>query len=359
MPELLLKVGSIVLLLGGLIFVHELGHFLVAKALRVKVLRFSIGFGPRLFGVSRGETEYRLSLLPLGGYVKMAGDDPSEELAPEDRGRGFLEQSPWRRLLIAVAGPSANLLFPALILFALAIGENGNPVAGPFVGTIAPGSPAAAAGLRPGDRILSVATAGGPEQPVRYFEDLRDLVSPHPGEPLTFRVRRDGREIAPLTIVPATDEQRNVIETTRRGVIGVTPDYVPAVVAPVRAGAAGPLRPFDLVVAVGGRPVRHFGELSRELERAACAPVDLEVVRERPVELPGATLAAHEPAALAGVPTCVDGRPAFVSADPAVSTYLAAVTPGSPAERAGLARGDAIASVNGTPVHSFRDVNAL
>ncbi|HET7824870.1 MAG TPA: site-2 protease family protein, partial [Anaeromyxobacter sp.] len=108
MPDLLLKVGSIVLLLGGLIFVHELGHFFVAKALRVKVLRFSIGFGPRLFGVRRGETEYRISLLPLGGYVKMAGDDPSEEVAPADRGRGFLEQSPARRFVIAAAGPAMN-----------------------------------------------------------------------------------------------------------------------------------------------------------------------------------------------------------------------------------------------------------
>src|SRR5512140_864333 len=196
MSDALLKVGSIVLLLGGLIFVHELGHFLVAKALRVKVLRFSIGFGPRLFGVRRGETEYRLSLLPLGGYVKMAGDDPAETLAPEDRGRGFLEQAPWKRLAIAVAGPAANLVFPAVIYFALAVAQNGQPTAGPYVGTVAPGSPAAAAGLHPGDRIVSVAAPGAPARPVRYFTDLRDLVSPHPGEPLTFRVERDGRALA-------------------------------------------------------------------------------------------------------------------------------------------------------------------
>src|SRR5512133_1556024 len=105
MPDLLLKTGSIVVLLGGLIFVHELGHFIAAKLLGVKVVRFSIGFGPRLFGFTRGETEYRIAALPLGGYVKMAGDDPSEELAPEERGRGFLEQPPWKRFVIAAAGP--------------------------------------------------------------------------------------------------------------------------------------------------------------------------------------------------------------------------------------------------------------
>src|SRR5512139_1590722 len=209
--DLLLKVGSIVLLLGGLIFVHELGHFLAAKALGVKVVRFSIGFGPRLFGFRRGETEYRISLLPLGGYVKMAGDDPSEELAPEDRGRGFLEQPPWKRLVIAFAGPAANLVFPGLIYFALMIGQNGEPTAGPVVGTVAPGSPAAEAGLRAGDRILSVQVPGTAPAPVRYFGDLRDLVSPHAGEPLTFRVERDGAAVEPVTIVPAADEEANPI----------------------------------------------------------------------------------------------------------------------------------------------------
>ncbi len=359
MQDLLLKIGSIVLLLGGLIFVHELGHFLVAKALRVKVLRFSIGFGPRLFGVQRGETEYRVSLLPLGGYVKMAGDDPSEMVAPEDRGRGFLEQAPWRRLLIAMAGPAANLLFPALILFALHLGENGRPTAGPYVGTVAPASPAALAGLRAGDRIVSVAVPGEAGRPVRYFSDLRALVSPHPGEALMFRVEREGREIAPLTIVPAQDEDRNPIETTRRGVIGVTPSYAPAIVAPAHPGAAGPLEPFDLVVRAGGKPIRNAVELERALGAAACAPLDLEVIREGPMDMPGAKLASWAAVKLAQVPTCAGGEPAIAAADATVSTFVAAVEPGSPAEKAGMRRGDAISAVNGVRVHSFRDVNAL
>jgi regulator of sigma E protease len=137
--DLLLKIGSIVLLLGGLIFVHELGHFLVAKALDVKVVRFSIGFGPRLFGFTRGETEYRVAVLPLGGYVKMAGDDPSAVPLPEDQGRGFLEQSPFRRFLIAIAGPGANLVFPILLYLAIGLLQNGKPVPGPVLGTVSPG----------------------------------------------------------------------------------------------------------------------------------------------------------------------------------------------------------------------------
>jgi regulator of sigma E protease len=361
MPDILLKTGSIVLLLGGLIFVHELGHFLVAKALGVKVLRFSIGFGPRLFGFRKGETDYWLSLLPLGGYVKMAGEmgeDP-ENVAPEDRGRGFLEQSPWRRLAISFAGPAANLVFPVIIYFALALGQNGNLEPGPFIGTVAPGSPAAVAGLRPGDRILSVTAPGEEARPIRYFTDLRTLVSPHPEVPLVFRVERDGKEVAPLTITPASDEDRNPIETVRRGVIGVTPAYAPAVIAPVRPGAAGPLEPFDLVIAAGGKPVRHLGELERAVEAAGCAPLDLEVIRELPLDLPAATLADFRSMKLAAVPTCNGGAPAFLPADPTVSTFVAAVEPGSPADRAGMRRGDAIAAVNGKRVESFRDINAL
>ncbi len=357
--DVLLKVGSIVLLLGGLIFVHELGHFLVAKALGVKVLKFSIGFGPRLLGVRRGETEYILSLLPLGGYVKMAGDDPSEEPKPEDRGRGFLEQRPSRRFLIAAAGPVANLVFPALIYFAIAIAQNGSPTPGPRVGSVSPGSPAAEAGLEPGDLIVSVAAPGEAASPVRYFADLRELVSPHPGEPLTFTVLRDGRTLPPLTIVPAPEQEENPIETTTRGVIGVTPAYAPAVVVPAAPGAAGPLEPFDLVVRAAARPVAHWADLKPLLAAAKCGPVDLEVVREEPLALPGAVLSTYGVVSLKGVPTCADGRPAIAAADPGTSTFIASVRPGSPAAEAGLRRGDAIAAWNGKRVRSFRDLEAL
>ncbi len=356
--DLLFKTGSIILLLGGLIFVHELGHFIAAKLLGVKVLRFSIGFGPRLFGVTRGETEYRVAALPLGGYVKMAGDDPNEVVSEQDRGRGFLEQPPWRRFVIAAAGPLMNLLFPAVLYLAIGLGQNGKLVPGPRVGALAPASPAAQAGLEPGDRILSVATPGGAPRPVRYFADLRELVSPHPGEPLTFEVERDGRKLPPLTITPSRERESNPLETTERGVIGVTPAFSPAVVAPVSPGSAGPLEPFDLVVAVSGQQVAHAAELRRATEAARCAPVDLEVLREQPVPLPGAGLSSYQSLKLEAVPTCAGGKPTFAVADPGVSTFIAAVAKGSPADRAGLRRGDALAAINGRPVRSFRDVNA-
>jgi regulator of sigma E protease len=356
--DLLLKAGSIVLLLGGLIFVHELGHFAVAKALGVKVLRFSIGFGPRLLGFTRGETEYRVAALPLGGYVKMAGDDPAELPRPEDRGRGFLEQGPGRRFLIAAAGPAANLLLPVALYYAAGILQNGKPVPGPVIGAVAPGSPAQRAGLRPGDRILSVAPSAGRPRPVRWFSDLREAVSPHPGIPLTFEVERDGARIAPVVVTPAAEREANPIEVTVRGVIGVTPAYAPALVVPAAPGAAGPLRPLDLVVKAAGQPVRHIGELERALAAAACAPVDLEVVRERPVAVPGAAVSTWEPVAL-GPCRAAPGGHGHAPADPTLATVIGEVAPGSPAAAAGLGRGDALRAVNGKPVRSFRDVNAL
>src|SRR3982074_737679 len=98
------NVAYAAILLGVLVFVHEFGHFIVAKAVGVKVLRFSLASGPRIFGFKKGETEYRVAWLPLGGYVKMAGELPNEELSPEEAKRGFLAQAPWKRILLVGAG---------------------------------------------------------------------------------------------------------------------------------------------------------------------------------------------------------------------------------------------------------------
>ena len=187
-------------------------------------------------------------------------------------------------------------------------------------------------------------------RPVRYFSDLRELVSPRPGEPLTFSIRR-GEARLQLTISPAREEDVNPVETRPIGVIGVTPVYASALAAPA-PGLSSPLEPLDLVTRVDGREVRHAGELEAALAAAACAPVALEVRR--------GLGKARSPVSLTGVPTCVTGGgPAILPADPSTSAYVSRVDPGTPAAAAGVGRGDRLVSVAGKPIRAGRDLNAV
>src|ERR1700760_4103321 len=145
---------SFALVISIVVFFHELGHLVVGKLVGVKAVRFSIGFGPKLFSYQKGETEYRVSALPLGGYVKFAGDNPYEELAEEDRGRGFLEQPAWKKGVIAAAGPVANFILAVVLFFVLFAAPRLELRA--KVGFVKPESPAAKAGLRYGDEITAI-----------------------------------------------------------------------------------------------------------------------------------------------------------------------------------------------------------
>ena len=161
--SLLFWAAAVVVLLGVLILVHELGHFVFAKLFDVKVMRFSLGFGPRLFGFTRGETEYRLSLVPLGGYVRLLGEDPGEPIPPIDRPRALAAKPLWQRYTVVVAGPVFNLLLPLLIYFVHYAGQR--TLLPPTIGTVLPDLPAANAGLLPGrprrDRRRPAASATG------------------------------------------------------------------------------------------------------------------------------------------------------------------------------------------------------
>jgi len=202
--------------LGALILVHELGHFLLAKAFGVKVLTFSFGFGPKVLRFRRGETEYALSLLPLGGYVKMLGEDTEEEIGPEDRGRAFSLKPLWQRATIVLAGPMANLLFSAL-LFSLVF-LTGTPRLLPVVGEVVEGYPAREAGLREGDRILAI-----DGQEVRFWDDLLRIIPQSQGRPLELLVEREGERII-LKVVPKAVRVKDLFgEEVEHYQIGITP----------------------------------------------------------------------------------------------------------------------------------------
>jgi len=206
---------SAIIVLGILVFVHELGHFLLAKRLGVGVLTFSLGFGPKLIGRKIGETQYQISAVPLGGYVKLVGENPEEEVKEEDRQRSFSLQPIWKRALIISAGPFFNF-FLAVVLFST-INLFGIPFLPPKVGGISPGYPAEQADLKKGDLVLSI-----DGEMVSKWEDLSKVIRNSKGKELVLKVKRNG-EILEIKVIPRPSTQKNIFgEETQAFVIGIT-----------------------------------------------------------------------------------------------------------------------------------------
>ena len=187
-----------VILVSSLIFVHELGHFAFAKIFGVKVLTFSLGFGPKILRLRGRETEYCISLLPLGGYVKMLEASKTDIVLPEDKNRTFESLPIYKRIIVVLAGPMMNLVFPVLLYFCVFVTDG--PFLPPTVGVVLPGHPAAGK-LFPGDRIMAV---NG--QDVGTFDELKRIVSKNPSKPVRFTVFRDNKQVEVEVTGPRTAE---------------------------------------------------------------------------------------------------------------------------------------------------------
>jgi len=336
---------SFALVISVVVFFHELGHLIVGKALGVRAIRFSIGFGPRLFGFNAGETEYRVSLLPLGGYVKFAGDNPYEEVALEDRGRGFLEQPPWKKGVIAFAGPAANFALAVALYFVVFAAPHQDLAA--KVGYVKPQSPAAQAGLRSGDRIVSI-----DGEPVVGWSGLQEKIRAHGGQPVTMEVERSGARET-LRVVPAVHEETDPVETVKHGRIGIS--AVPraaqvTVISPDSSAGRGGARTFDKVVKLDGVPVGNWEQLQEQLSARSDA-LKLDVLRPEAVQAPGGTLWSDKPLSLTVPAPVAPGDYGLEASD----LTLFAVQPGGAAEEAGLKRGDRVLAVNGRPALSWSD----
>jgi len=218
MSSFLYYIIPVVIILGVLIIFHELGHFLVAKFFHVKVLKFSLGFGPKLIGKKIGETEYLISLIPFGGYVKMLGENTDEEddpLSPEEEKRSFSNQHVLKRIAIVAAGPLFNL-FLALFVFCIFYTVSGQQIIIPEIGQVTKNSPAYEAGIMKGDVVTSVEG-----KTTRTWIDVKDAVQDNAGESLKITIKRNGKLID-FTVVPEASVVENVFgEEVKHGLIGI------------------------------------------------------------------------------------------------------------------------------------------
>ncbi len=260
---------AFVLVLGFLIFAHEAGHFIVAKLFRVRVLVFSFGFGQRLFGFKKGDTDYRVSLIPLGGYVRMAGDTPEEREAgdPDE----FLARPKWQRFLILFAGPFMNLLIA--IAFIAGINMTGRQfvVEKPILGEVVAGKPAAKAGLQVGDRIVAVNGNA-----INEFDDMRMVVSMNPGRPLRVDYIRDGARHT-TTVTPAP-EQTEFGPIGKIG-IGAWIDPVVGSVEPKSPAERAGVKAGDRIMYAAGQPISRLTQLSDIFDKAKGAAIPFVMLR--------------------------------------------------------------------------------
>jgi regulator of sigma E protease len=278
----LIALAGFIIVLGFLIFAHESGHFFVAKLFRVRVLVFSFGFGKRLFGFRKGSTDYRVSLIPLGGYVRMAGDSPEENVAGNSD--EFLSKPKWQRFLILVAGPAMNIIVAIAFMAAVVMVGVEQPITQPVVAGVETGKPGARAGLQAGDRIVSIKG-----EPVEDFHDVRVIISMNSGTPLQFVYERNGtRRVTTLTPERTNGEYGPVgragISFGTDPIVGRVEPGSPAALAGIRAG--------DRILSANGKPVRAMEAFAVASNDAKGKPVTLELARgseRRQVVLPATT----------------------------------------------------------------------
>ncbi|MEX2146410.1 MAG: RIP metalloprotease RseP [Candidatus Rokuibacteriota bacterium] len=271
---------SFIVVIGILILIHEFGHFFVARWTGVGVERFSIGFGPVLLRWRGKETEYCLSAIPMGGYVKMMGEESPLEgggTPDYDPKKSFALKPLWARFLIVFAGPGMNLVL-AIAIAAAVLMTVGRPVWPPVVGRVSDGQPAAAAGLKSGDVVTAV---NG--KPVKHWEDLERAVAASDGTPLELQVTSAGApRTLKLTPQKRTIEDPLMKESRTVWDIGAGPRSIPHItsVGPGSPAAVAGLKPDDVVIAVGGQRVYTAEELVQAIRSRPRQPLTLAVERE-------------------------------------------------------------------------------
>lgn len=276
-----MEVLYFIVLVGVLVFVHELGHFVWAKFFGVRVLKFSLGFGPTIAGFTRGGTEYVIAALPLGGYVRMLGESPQDEIRGADDGHAFSQQALWKRMIIVFAGPAMNLLFPIALFFVVFLGDVETAPA--VIGTVFPDQPADGV-LEPGDRVLRV---DGDD--ITTFYELASIINERPNEETELVIERDGARQT-VTLTPYLARQSRPLDLVDEvGRVGITPHHPLALIgvtSPASPAASARLRTFDRVISAARRPIERWLDLERAF--AGNGGVTVPVGYLRPTRVPDA-----------------------------------------------------------------------
>ncbi len=347
-------VGPFFLLLGLLIFVHELGHFAVAKFFKVRVEVFSLGFGKKILQYRKGDTNYCLSLIPLGGYVKMFGDDPSAVISDEDKAHSFLHKPVGQRVAVVLAGPLMNLFFACLLFILIAI--VGEEVTSSKIGDIQPATAAYDAGFRSGDKILAV---GGEE--VQTWAQVQELIQSSANKTLNFKVAREADATeAEIAVQPKLGDNENILSTSSK--VGEIPGLaleslssLLGIASPDSMAAKAGLQPLDLLLKVNGKDVNFFREveptLQKEVVPGSKLELEVQAYNSEGKQLPKRTVTLDIPADFEKT----DAVAASLGIESA-GLYLFKVKPDSPAGKAGLVTGDRIVSVDGATLKEWPEL---
>lgn len=352
---MLTSIIGVVVLLGGLIFFHELGHYSVAKLFGVKVEIFSLGFGKKIFSRQIGETQYCLSLIPFGGYVKLMGDDPYKGVPAHEAERAFCTQKVFKRFLIVAAGPLSNLLL-AYVLFSIVFFA-GQPVVATRIGTVGIHSPAWEAGFRSKDNVLEINGKS-----VGQWHELEEALKPLDGQKIEVKIERDKTELKiPVQVSRVRGKNDFGEDVEVGGIKGLSPNPLEPVVGisdPKSIAYQAGLRTGDTVTKIENKPTLVFGDISDSLVsiwdtkkpivitfKRKPAP-DAKDVPEQSVTLTLPALSKDQSELGSGVQLGIYPAEMFVRQ----------LSPGSPAEKGGLKVGDRVVMLGDKSVYSFEDI---
>lgn len=346
-------IGPFFILLGLLIFVHELGHFLVAKFFGVRVETFSLGFGHKILKFKRGDTTYCISWIPLGGYVKMYGDDPSQEIPEEEKKHSFLHKPVGSRIAVVLAGPIMNLIFAAFLFFI--VGLIGEEMPSPIVGDVHKETVAYNSGFRSGDKVTKI---GGVVP--KSWVDVQKTIQSSTGKNIEIEVQREfSDEKASVQVVPTIGDNENILSRQKRvgmveGLSAESQAAIIGVASSETAAAKAGLKNLDLITAVDNKPIDFFREIGpslTELKKNGATQATVKVrslmtdtpeKEERTLTLDLATMNEQDPLSSLGLTTA--------------ELIVYRVKAKSPAALAEVLPGDRVTQINGTSVQSWQDV---